>query len=152
VGLLQDGWILDWSILEEELAQTDLYGRQLIESFHMGIRVGINCIFHEWKALEVRMLTPMANMLAVGATNLDGGLVGTQGTDQATSLVLTALAGTPSATVGPASVTISKVKAAGNSPIQVLYGPSKRTGNYRGNIYPYTRSGATGGISYLSAT
>jgi hypothetical protein len=152
VGLLEYGWMLDWTILEQVLDKTDAYGRTPIETFHQGIRAGIAAVFHEWKAVELRMLTPHAPMLPVGATRLDHGIPGTQGTDQAAGLVLTALASTPAATIGPASVTISKVKQQGDAQIQALFGPEKRTANYRGMIFPYVVSGAVGGVSFWAGT
>lgn len=157
IGLLQDGWTLEWTILEQLLDKSDAYGRTLIETFHQGLRVAISAIFHEWKAQELRMVTPqmlaaVANYLPVGATNMDAGVMGAQGSDQASSLVLTALAGTPAATVGPASATFSKVKQQGDSPIGVLFGPEHRQIPFRGHVLPYTRSNAQGGISFWSAT
>lgn len=152
VGLLEVGWQLEWTLLEQALEKTDAYGRTIIETFHQGLRAFLSCVFHEWKAVELRMLTPHTNMLPIAATRMDHGIPGTQGTDQATSIVLTALAGTPSATVGPATVTITKVKQTGDTPISILMGPEKRSAPYRGLIFPYTQAGAVGGVSFWSAT
>ena len=152
VGLLQDGWILEWTLLEELLNKTDAFARTLIETFHQGLSVQISGIFHEWKAVELRMLTPHANMLPVGATRMDMGIPGVQGTDIATSLVLTAMAGTPAATVGPATATFPKVKQAGDASITRLFGPEKAIAAFRGHIFPYVQGGAAGGVSFWSAT
>lgn len=152
VGLLQDGWILEWTILEELLDKTDAYARTTIETFHQGLQVFLSAVFHEWKAVELRLLTPHAPMLPVGATRMDHGIPGVQGTDQAASIVLTALAGTPSATVGPATATFSKVKQAGDSPISRLFGPEHAVMPFRGRVFPFTQGGAVGGVSFWSAT
>ncbi len=152
VGLLQDGWTVEWTILEEELDKTDAYARTLIETFHQGLRCFINAIFHEWKAVELRLLTPYANMLPVAATRMDAGIPGTQGSDQASSIVLTALAGTPAATVGPVTATFPKVKQSGNVNVNALFGPEKRQTPYRGHIFPLYSSGYVGGLNFWSAT
>lgn len=151
-GLLQDGWVLEWTLLEQVLDKSDAYGRTQIESFHQGLNAAISAIFHEWKALELRLLTPQANMLPILATRMDVGQVGMQGSDQASAMVLTAVAGTPAALVGPATVTISKVRQVGETPIQALLGPEKRTTAFRGRILPYYSASYTGGLAFWSAT
>lgn len=152
VGLLQDGWSVEWAILEQNLDKTDAYARNTIESFHQGLNVALAGIFHEWKALELRLLSPHANILPIGATNMDAGIPGTQGTDMASSIVLTALTGTPAAANGPATATFTAVKHMGDVPISRLFGPEKSIQGFRGRVYPYTRMGAKGGISYWAAT
>lgn len=139
--------------MEQVLDKTDAYARTEIETFHQGLRVALAGIFHEWKALEMRLLTPhYAGLLPVGVTNMDMGIPGTQGTDQASSIVLTALAGTPAVTIGPASATFAKVKQMGDVPINRLFGPEKSVQGFRGRVFPYTRSGASGGVSFWAAT
>ncbi len=98
------------------------------------------------------MLTPHATLLPILASAFDNGIVGVQATDKAFSIVLTALANTPAATNGFATATAPYVKLAGNAPVQALLGPEKRTASFRGNVYPYIRSGAVGGVSYLTST
>lgn len=148
--------MLEWSVLQEELAKSDAFGRTKIETFHQGMRVALSAIFHEWKAAEVRLMTPqmlfaVANYLPVGVTNFDVGIMGSYGTDMSSSLVLTALPGSPSATVGPASATFPKVKQ-GDGPVSILLGPEHRTMNFRGDVFPSVRSNAQGGVSFWSAT
>jgi hypothetical protein len=132
LGLTQDGFMIGWSTMAELLNKTDHHGQGLIESFHQGSRMSINCVFHEWKNEEVSLVTPNSYVLP-GSTQTSGtisywtnGIVGSLGTDWAFSLNLSARASTPASVNGVTSITFPVVKCRSDYDIGMLFGPEHR--------------------------
>lgn len=133
IGLTQDGWMIGWSSMAELLNKTDRYGRALVESFHQGCRMSINCVLHEWQQTTVQMITPNSTVLPVSSTDpptlqsyWSNGIVGSLGTDYAFSLILTARVNTPAYVNGVTSISFPKIKCRSDYDIGMLFGPEHR--------------------------
>ncbi len=127
IGLTQDGWMIGWASMAELLNKTDRYGRALVESFHQGCRMSINCVLHEWRQETVQMITPNSTVAAVGTTSYwQNGIVGSLGTDYAFSLILTARVNTPAYVNGVTSISFPKIKCRSDYDIGMLFGPEHR--------------------------
>lgn len=130
INLTEEGWRSRIRILEEEISQSDAYGRSLLDTVFQGCRGVLTTTFIEWRASMLKMSYPWAYVLPLTATKWvvvnTTAAMGRLGSDNAGSLVLTAVANTPAATYGPATATFGKLKAAGDQDIEFYYGPGVR--------------------------
>lgn len=152
LGITRDGYSISWRQNEEVLNKSDAYGATEIETFHLGLNVAISAVFHEWLQTVLNLSTPQtagAVLKPLTAGYLGNGIIGVLGTAKAGALVLTATAGTPAATNGWASLTITYVKLADGFPVELLLGPEHRTVPFRGRIFPYDDGGT---IKFFSQT
>lgn len=129
VGITRDGWRPTIAILEEDVRQSDQFGRTLIESFYQGARAGLACTFLEWNANVLAMLFPYGTLLATGAGKFivsnSSNPIGRRGSDVAGSLILTATASTPAA-AKPATVTYGKLKPVNDRDMEWSYNSTHR--------------------------
>lgn len=129
VGITRDGWRPTIAILEEDVRQSDQYGRTLIETFYLGCRAGLACTFLEWNANILRMMFPYGTLLNTGAGKFivanSSNPIGRRGSDVAGSLVLTATASTPAA-AKPATVTYGLIKPVTDRDMEWSYNSTHR--------------------------
>lgn len=144
INLTEDGWRSRVRILEDEIDRSDAYGRSLIDTVYAGCRGVVTCTFIEWRASMLKMTYPWAYVLPTGATKWvvvnTTAAMGRLGSDNAGSLVLTAVANTPAATQGPATVTFGKIKAMANQDIEFYYGPGHRKYSMNFDLLLYASS------------
>jgi hypothetical protein len=148
LGLTQDGFMIGWASMAELLNKTDRYGNALIESFHQGCRMSINCVFHEWKDTEVAMITPNSVVDPTATSYWSNGIVGSLGTDFSMSLALTARPNTPASVNGVASITFPLLKCRSDYDIGMLFGPEHRVIPFMADAFLYTYPSAAGGVAY----
>lgn len=129
VGITRDGWRPTIAILEEDVRQSDQYGRTLIETFYQGARAGLACTFLEWNTAILNMMFPYGSLLNTGAGKFivanAANPIGRRGSDVAGSLVLTAVAATPAA-AKPATVTYGKLKPVNDRDMEWSYNSTHR--------------------------
>jgi hypothetical protein len=150
IGLTMDGFMIGWANMSELLNKTDHYGRALIESFHQGCRMSVNCVLHEWKDAETYMITPNSIVDPIGASIWGNGIVGSLGTDYSMSMTFSALANTPAFVNGVNVLTMPLVKVRSDFDIGMLLGPEHRMIPFAGDVFPYYDSGAFGGAAFGS--
>ena len=141
LGLTQDGFMIGWASMSELLNKTDRYGNALIESFHQGCRMSVNCIFHEWKQTELAMITPNNigyPVTPTGASYWNNGVVGSLGTDYSMSLVLTARPNTPAYVNGVTSITFPLLKMRSDYDVGMLFGPEHRVIPFMADAFLYS--------------
>src|SRR5436305_10663162 len=97
---------------------SDAYGKTPIEGFDLGAEFQFQGTLLEWKAGPIALLWPFA--AALGQL----GIIGQSLTGLAKSLVLTAVAGTPAAAQGPATITAASTLLATNFNIDLIFGPA----------------------------
>lgn len=144
IHLTEDGWRSRVRILEDQIDRSDAYGRSLIDAVFEGCRGGVTTTFIEWRASMLKMTYPWAYVLPLTATKFivvnAAAPIGRLGSDNAGSLVLTAVANTPAATYGPATVTFGKIKAAPDQDIEFYYGPGHRKYSMNFDLLLYASS------------
>lgn len=109
----------------------DKYGDSIIDGAYRGGDCFLLCTFIEWNANVRAVLWPF---------NADFGVMGQCGrlmTDLAKEMVLTAEAGSPAATEGPATITASKAILAPENDVEVLFGNDSRDIPVLLQLYPY---------------
>lgn len=148
LGLTQDGFMIGWASMAELLNKTDRYGNALIESFHQGTRMSINCVFHEWNTTEVAMITPNSIVTPTGTSYWSNGIVGSLGTDFSMSLNLTARPNTPAYVNGVTSITFPLLKCRSDYDIGMLFGPEHRVIPFMADAFLYDYPSAVGGVAY----
>lgn len=129
VGITRDGYRPTLAILEEDVRQSDQFGRTLIETFYQGARCGLSCTFLEWNVPVLNMLFPYGSLLNTGAGKFivsnTANPIGRRGSDVAGSLILTATANTPAA-AKPATVTYGKIKPVNDRDMEWSYNSTHR--------------------------
>jgi len=148
LGLTQDGFMIGWASMSELLNKTDRYGNALIESFHQGTRMSINCIFHEFKETELAMITPNSVVDPTGTSYWSNGIVGSLGTDFSMSLTLTARPNTPASVNGVTSITFPLLKCRSDYDIGMLFGPEHRVIPFMADAFLYSYVSAVSGVAY----
>lgn len=150
LGITQEGYKISWRRYLEKLNRSDSYGRSTIETFDQGLDVFVSTTFHERKEGPMRIVSPWNYVAATGATNVRLGVIGKQGSDQAGSLALAVIAGTPSATNGPATMTISLLQLDEQS-VDFVFDAQHQMIPFMGQVLPYYDSGSAQ-TRYLTAT
>ncbi len=144
INLTEDGWRSRIRILEEEISRSDAYGRSLIDTVFQGCRGVVTTTFIEWRASMLKMSYPWVVVAPLGSTKWivvnATAAMGRLGSDNAGSLVLTAVANTPAATYGPATVTFGKIKAMADQDIEFYYGPAARKYSMNFDLLLYASS------------
>ena len=140
VGITRDGWQPTIAILQEEVRQSDTFGRSLIETFYQGAKAGLSCTFLEWNAQCLGMIFPFGSLLATGSGKFiianASNPIGRRGSDVAGSLILTVTANTPAA-AKPATVTYGKLLPTNDRDYSWTYNSSHRimSANFEALLY-----------------
>lgn len=144
INLSEDGWRSRIRILGEPIERSDAYGRSLIDSVFQGCRGILTTTFIEWRASMLKMTYPWAYVLPLTATKWvvvnTTAAMGRLASDNASSLILTAVANSPAATYGPATATFGKVIAAPDQDIEFYYGPGHRKYSMNFDLLLYASS------------
>lgn len=114
----------------QPIDNSDKYGRTTLGALHQGADAFFQGTFMEWNTAQKAALWPFGVL----------GVVGTHGGDLydlAQALVLTAQAGTPAATSGPATLTASKACLAPNFNTRFLFSSVLREVPIRLQLFPY---------------
>ena len=114
VGLLDETPGLNITPLWEILNRSHTYGGQRLGAVYLGTEVDLYATIRLWNSTSRSIIWPYNGTLGVPGT------VGRDGYDMASAWVFSAVAGTPAATAGPASVTASK--AIINSTVPITLG------------------------------
>lgn len=130
IYLTEEGWESRIRILEQPIDRSDAYARCLLDAVFQGCRGVLTSMFIEWRASHLKMTYPWAVVAPLTATKWVvvnvASAMGRMASDVAGSLVLTAVANTPAATLGPATVTFGKIKTVPDQDIVFLYAPEHR--------------------------
>lgn len=122
---------LEHSEAAEEIGNTSVYGRSVIDGVHLG-----NNWFATMTCLEYKA-GPKGAFWPYNATLGTTGVVGVLLYSLSQALIYTAVSGT-SASAAPASVTASKTILAPGFTTRLFYGPTLRKVPLRFRLYPYT--------------
>lgn len=118
-----EGWKLRYRPAKKKINDTNLYGDTLIDGIYLGMEgVQLMTTFKEWKAGMLGTLWPY------GAAAFDGtlGTIGVLDSSLASTIVLTAVTGTPAATNGPVTLTCHQCILSPDNDIEVLLAPDER--------------------------
>ena len=137
LGLTEGGYTITHSMKAEEINQSDLYGRTMLDYIWVG--ADVSC---EFTCLAFTKGTPVLNPYTASLYQLwsTAKPIGTLASDLALPLVLTATANTPAATLGPATLTATKAVLAPNYSSTHLYDAKLRKLPLRLQFLPYTSS------------
>lgn len=125
---------------------TDFYGLTHIDAINCGIDVFLTTTFKEWNLGVKKAIYPY------GTANFDGTLtkIGHLDSDSAKVIVLTALAGTPAATLGPATLTAEKAILAIENDVNMIFGVEETDMPVVFQLLPYDSGG--GAIKFFVLT
>ncbi len=137
LGVMEEGYELEWTIHKDMVDKTDQYGMAAIEGFYLGMNVFVSGIAKETKASVAALVSPYNTMGVTGSMDL--GIIGVADSATAATLVLSAIAGTPAA-AAPASLTAAGAIMAENASVKQNFGPWHRKTPYRLRLYPYLSS------------
>lgn len=131
VGQTADGFHLNWKFFKK-LITGDNFAQTPQDAIYQGAEmfVGFTCIAYDAAAVQTLMWPYSAtrwDMSTIGRTDV--------GSSLAKSLVLTAVAGTPAATL-PASQTFLTSILAEGFPVELLFAPDLREVPLRLRVYP----------------
>jgi hypothetical protein len=104
IGLQEKGYEIGIEFKKQLIQESDGYGEMILDGIYRGCNSWIMGTALEWKAGILNMLLPYNTLAPSGATSLAAGVIGRLDSAVAGILVLTAVAGTASATT-PASLT-----------------------------------------------
>jgi hypothetical protein len=121
---------IEHSYVEEPIANTDAYGKTVIDGVYQGVNVFASMTCMEYRAGSIAAWWPFSTLGRLG-------VIGRLLYDMSSPLVLTAIAGTPAA-ASPATLTASKTILAAGFGTRLLFGPTVRTVPLRFRLYPYT--------------
>lgn len=147
LGLMQEGFDLQWEVPMDVVGSSDTFGSSVIESFYQGLNCFIQGTAKEWQQGVLGAVSPWNTLAPTGATSMNLGIIGRAATDTGGPLILTSTAGTPSAS-SPASLTAGSCLLAENFSINMRFGPTHRVIPWRFRLYPYLSST----IKYFSST
>jgi hypothetical protein len=137
LGITREGFTIGARIKNEVVDRTDAYGQgTVVETFYQGQTVNISAIFHEQIAGVLNAVSPYGAWAGTGAVQWSLGTIGTQGSDLAGILVLTATAGTPAAT-SPATLTATYALQMEDVDVDLLFGPQHRVFPWRARLFPF---------------
>jgi hypothetical protein len=152
-GITQDGWDLNWRLMGKTARRSDKFGDARWERFASGLDIDISCVFHEWKAQELKLLTVtgLAAVLAPTGANVVAPVKpGVEATASAAILVLSAVASTPAAANSFNTITFHAVTVDEDFQLGWTLGPDKAVWPFRGVVWPVT-DGSTF-IKYLTTS
>lgn len=139
LGLTEGGYTITHNQKAEEIAQSDLYGRTMLDYIWVG--ADVSCEFSLLAFTKgVAPLNPFTAALYRvwnAATP-----VGTLASNMAKAMVLTATANTPAAALGPATLTAGLSILAPNYSASHLYDSKLRKLPLRMQFLPYTSGGS----------
>lgn len=127
---------LERHILGEEV-RGDQYGRGVIEHIHQGTDWYFSGVCEEWLTATSVAAINLYGSLPMGGYQQPGKL----GSTWALALVMTAVAGTPAATLGPVTMTANRAINAIGHQLQLVFGAVLRTIPVRFQLLPYASSG-----------
>lgn len=116
----------------ELINSTDAYGKSTIGAIYQGQDVYAQMTTIEWIAGVRAAFWPYASTVG------EIGVIGRELTDLGAALVLTAIASTPAASVGYATITATEAFLAPNYNFKILFGPTLRKVPLRFQLLPYT--------------
>lgn len=144
LAITQDGYQIGWRLLGKTFRRSDKFGDTPIERFNSGVEVSLSCVFHEWKATELKLLTITNDVIVpTGTQTFDLGLIGAQATDSGTIIVLSSIALTPARTNSFTSITFHNVTVDEDFPFDYTLGPDKAVFPFRGIVWPVAGAGST---------
>lgn len=135
VGLVNEsGKTLKYQYFGKDM-RADLYGLTVIDQVYQGARCFLGPIFFkEWTTANKKIFWPYPQAAPVM------GALGTPGTlesDNAKQIVLTVVAGTPAATLGPTTLTAPLAILAKSNDVSVLFGCDERDVPVLFELLPY---------------
>lgn len=137
LGLTQDGYNLGMLLHEQVLRRTDKFGSSRIEAFGQGLDMSLSCIFHEWKATELKLLTYVNDTLAPsGAQVITIAPPGTERTQDSAVVVLSSVANTPARANSFTTITLHAVTPDEGFSLDLQFGPDKLVLPFRGAVWP----------------
>lgn len=150
LGQTADGYRLSHQVFKRlvtgdaggDTPQDAIYrGMEVMLSFRLieALATGVDDLIYPYAAT---VGTPLS-MGVIGRTDVRGNAAGDP-VPIVKSLILTALAGTPAAEEGPATITMPLSILAENYPVEILYAPDLREVPIRMRIYPATATGVFG--------
>ena len=144
INLTEDGWRSKMRIFEERIERSDAYARSLLDKIFQGCGGVLTTTFIEWRASMLKMTYPWVVVAPSGATKWivtnTTAAIGRLASDNCGALVLTAVANTPAATNGPATVSFGKVSAMADQDIEFYYGPGHRKYSMNFDLLLYASS------------
>lgn len=131
-----DGKSLRYRRKGKPINDTDTFGLTKIDGIALGCDVFLALTMIEWNAGVKKAIWPQS-------TTFDGtlGVIGRIDSDLAKAIVLTAVAGTPAATLGPATLTASKGILAPENDVNIIFGPDETPIPLLFELLPYDDSG-----------
>lgn len=139
LGITQAGYTLSWKNHQRAIAGSDVYGDSTVDKVDRGLDVFLSAVFWERKAGPMAIVSPFNQMAANGAVNIDMGIRGKLATETAGQVVLTVTAGTPSATNGPATLTLPLVRLS-DGLTSFVFDSVHQTIPFDGQVFPYAAS------------
>lgn len=133
VGITQGGFELQQESRGEDIAESDVYGRTIIDSVYQGGNVYLQFESLAYKAGSISPFWPWSTLGRLG-------IIGRLASDVAVAMVLTATAGTPAA-AAPATLTGSKSILSANYNGRLLFHSRLRTVPVRLQLLPYDSGG-----------
>jgi hypothetical protein len=119
--------------------------------------MSVSAIFHEWKAAELKFLTVANDTLAPAGVAQGGasqefnlGVIGSQVTDTAPTLVMSSVASTPARANSFSTITFDKTSVDEDFPVDLTFGPDKLVIPFRGIVWPVS-NGSGGTRFFVSA-
>lgn len=142
LGLVEDVWRWQGRV---ELADmvAGITARSVIDSVYQGGNWFMIVTFKEWASAVKNTIWPWHSTFG------QSGVTGRIATDLAGSLLLTAVAGTPAATAGPATITAAKALCIGDV-LDAPLGAVERNIPVLFRIYPHTLS--SGSVTWITET
>ena len=121
VGLMDNSLGMEVTPFAELLANSHTYGRQPLGGIYLGNEVKVHAVLRLWNSVSKDILWPWNGTLGTPGT------VGRDIYDIAKALVASAVAGTPAATAGPATITLTKCIIEPGVPIPITLNSTWRT-------------------------
>lgn len=120
----------------EPVGNTSAYGKMVIDEIYQGADWFLSMTCIEWDDGPKTALWPYDAVLG------HAGVIGRLLFDLSDAIVMTAIAGTPAASLGPATVTASNAIILPGYVPRILFGPTLRKVPLRFRLFPYLVSGS----------
>lgn len=139
LGLTEGGYTITHNMKGDEIAQSDLYGRTMLDYIWVG--ADVTC---EFTCLAFTKGVPVLNPYTAALYRVWNSAtpIGRLASGLSLPLVLTATASTPAATLGPVTLTATQAVLAPNYSASHLYDSKLRKLPLRMQFLPYTNSGS----------
>ena len=139
VGITENGYDLEQTSSADMVGNTDAYGDTVVDWVYRGGNVFLSFESKEYLAGAMAAFWPWG---AKGQLTDTATPVGRMAWDTAAAMVLTAVANTPAAANGEATLTGSKAILAPNYPARLLFNTKVRNVPVRLQLLPYVVSGS----------